>query len=116
MNCFEVNQSKKNLLRKVKDKIKGFDFINWIREIKSLLNPGGSILFMPAVNRQKEQIIDKNYPIKTYYYVEDVENWDKSFYSSVLKNEGFEMIKNIPNYNHEKAFPTAFFYSDKRNK
>lgn len=110
LNCVDVNNGAKNIVRKSKDHIKGFDFNKWIIEMKSMLNPGGAILFMPAVGLRKEKLIDKKYPLTTYYYVDDVESWDKSFFSKILIKNEFSLIKDIPKYNHPKAFPTAFLY------
>lgn len=110
INCEYVNQGTKIGAHWLKNQIKGFCFRAWVIEMKSLLNKGGQILFMPAVNRKTEQIVDEDYPIVTNYWVDDVDEWDTSYYAKILLNEGFTFVKNIAKYNHPQAFPTAFLY------
>ena len=112
LNCVDVNKGRSIGTRMAKDIIKRFNFASWVREMKSLLNAEGSILFLPAVERKDKQIVDPDYPIKTYYWIEDEEAWDRSYFATILESEGFKQIKDIPHFNQPLAFPTAYIYVD----
>jgi len=108
LNCSQVNTSQRIGRQMFRDWLVGFDFTDWVAQAVALLNPGGVFVFVPAVDRRQTKIVDLHYPLETFHWIEDVDEWRRSFFADVLAQFGFKPVDNIPHLTHPRAFPMAW--------
>lgn len=87
-----------------------FIFEKWVGELKALLKKGGEIILVPAMDKQTERLIDKEYDLDTFYWCPDLGAYKASFFATTLVNNGFTMHENITGFTQQKAFPIAFHF------
>lgn len=113
INCGWVDQQ--NLWRRNLH-IRGyFDFESWVDSVIGMLRSGGCIVLLPSMPRQKEEIFDDAYDLRTFYYCPDVEEYRRSFFVRTLVSKGFRTHDRIDGLTQEKAFPLAFVYRGDRS-
>lgn len=111
VNCDWVNEQA-NLISR--GHIKGFfDFDQWLKSLKKLgKDNSAEIVFMPAMGKQKEKIVDPKYGLETYHWCPDIEEYKNSHFVKTLLSNGFSCHENIPGFTQEKSFPLAFHYKN----
>ena len=56
-----------------------FIFERWVSELKALLKKGGEIILVPAMDKQAERLIDKEYDLDTFYWCPDLDAYKAIF-------------------------------------
>lgn len=113
INCDAVNAAHEKPFSRagLVNRVRGFDYVRWIMDMKSMLRPGGHILLIPAMGRRQTEIVDPDYDVATFHWCEDVPAFKRSFFSQTLFDHGFEPVEGVKYYNQPLSFPLGFHFN-----
>lgn len=109
INCTQINEGQHGIER-LKFMVKRFDLYAWIHALKDLLTPTGCILLMPAMGYQEQTVFDEVYGYPHHWWCPDVDAFLESHFARAFYAHSFSVIRDIPFYTQEKAFPVGFLY------